>query len=289
MTREDLTEQYPAVGTVHPESPVFRALLVCVGYLGLCERFRRPSVPEVMSRCPGADIVEVARAEFVCASTMDTLHTAFRFRRGSLMKRDFWASWQASTPDRHRIRAHAAPCRAAHWHVASHHQEEERRSDHSRNTSPTLISPSTCAAPYGTRQHQGLLPKMPQTSKPPCWRASCWLGLPRTGHRLSTSQEAGTACGPGSMSGPFGRSCLEFVPKHAAPPQDAGVTALASSWGSRPDEPFAGLSKCFEGEGQQEVSSAGLRGRVLWARTGAGCMWGMACRRHERRSCAGVF
>jgi len=134
MTREDLTEQYPAVGTVHPESPVFRALLVCVGYLGLCERFRRPSVPEVMHRCPGADIVEVARAEFVCASTMDTLHTAFRFRRGSLMKRDFWASWQASTPDRHRIRARAAPCRAAHWHVASHHQEEERRSDHSRNT-----------------------------------------------------------------------------------------------------------------------------------------------------------
>jgi hypothetical protein len=71
---------------------VFRALLVIVGYLGLCKRFRRQSVPEVMRRCPGADIVEVAKAQSVCSSTLYTLPTSFRFRRGSLTKRDCWAS-----------------------------------------------------------------------------------------------------------------------------------------------------------------------------------------------------
>jgi hypothetical protein len=34
---------------------------------------------------------------------------------------------------------------------------------------------------------------------------------------------------------------------------------LVDSWSSRPGEPFAGLSKCFEGAGQKEVSCAGLR------------------------------
>ena len=45
---------------------------------------------------------------------------------------------------------------------------------------------------------------------------------------------------------------------------------LVDSWSSRPGEPFAGLPKCFEGNGQKEVSCAGLHGPARAARAALG-------------------
>ena len=45
---------------------------------------------------------------------------------------------------------------------------------------------------------------------------------------------------------------------------------IVDSWSSRPGEPFAGLPKCFEGNGQKEVSCAGLHGPARAARAALG-------------------
>ncbi len=45
---------------------------------------------------------------------------------------------------------------------------------------------------------------------------------------------------------------------------------LLDRWGSRPGEPFAGLPKCFEGKGQNEVSGAGQRAPARTARAAQG-------------------